>query len=104
MPAVRTRPQLLRGPPAVVPAAAAVGRAVLPSPAAADAAAPAGITRLGTLTPTAARPASAKRKGNAMDVIPGPNTPAEEHGLALIARSLRRREPPAHLAAYDRDI
>ena len=100
MPAVRTRPQVFEGPPAVVPAAAAVGRAVLPPAAAA----PVGITRFGTLTPTAARPASAKRKGNAMDVIPGPNTPAEEHGLALIARSLRRREPPAHLAAYDRDI
>jgi hypothetical protein len=100
LPAARTRPQVFGGPPAVVPAAAAAGRAVLPPAAAA----PAGITRFGTLTPTAARPASAKRKGDAMGVMPGTNTPAEKHGHALEGPSSRRQEPPARMADYTTDF
>jgi hypothetical protein len=100
LPAVRTRPQVFEGPPAVVSAAAAVGRAVLPPAAAA----PAGITRFGTLTPTATRPASAKRKGDAMGVMPETNTPAEEHRHTLEGPLSRRREPPARMADYTTDF
>ena len=100
MPAVRTRPQVFEEPPAVVPAAVAAGRAVLPSAAAA----PAGITQFGTLTPTAAPPARAKRKGDAMGVMPGTNTPAEEHMHTLEGPLSRRREPPARMADYTTDF